>query len=128
MATNEVTRTWDNYAREAEAADFVLKTADGEIRITNPTGARIKRVAQGMRAGDLDLILLGLTGDAYQDVTALVDTAGHKAMPKLVEDLMEHFDMYEEIELQGPGGGTVTATKPREVKRLLAMGYTPKGG
>lgn len=120
--------SWDKYVEEAEAEDFVLTTADGEIRITNPTGTRVLRVAQGMRAGDLDAILLGLTGEAYAEVSKLLAVAGHKALPKLIEDIMDHFDMYDDVELVGPGGGTVTASRPREIRGLIANGYTPKGG
>lgn len=120
--------SWDKYVEEAEAEDFVLTTADGDIRITNPTGTRVLRVAQGMRAGDLDAILLGLTGEAYSEVSKLLGSAGHKALPKLIEDIMDHFDMYDDVELVGPGGGTVTASRPREIRGLIANGYTPKGG
>ena len=126
MSTRKSTHSWDQYVKEAEAEDFVLTTADGEIRVTNPTGIRVMLVAQGMRTGDLDAILLGLTGEAYEAIKGLLATSGHKALPKLVEDLMDHFDMYDEIELVGPGGGTVKATRPREIRGLLSSGYTPK--
>lgn len=127
MTKKQTSYSWDKYVDEAKAEDFVLKTADGEIRITNPTGARVMRVSQGMRANDLDLILLGLTGDAYKEVSALLAQVGHKALPRLIEDIQEHFDMYEEIELVGPGGGTVKASKPTELRALFNMGYKPVG-
>lgn len=129
MTKPQVTHRWDTYAAEAQVPDFVIETGTGDdVRIVNPTGVQILRVSQGMRSGDLDLVLLGLTGDAYDKIMALLGTTGHKAFPKLVEDLMDHFGLYEEITLQGPGGGTVTETRPTKVKALLAMGYTVKGG
>lgn len=127
--TKSTTKTWDQYAAEADAPDFVLhRTKDDPdpIHVTNPTGARMLRVAQGTRAGDLDAILLGLCGEAYPEVNKLVAKAGHKALPRLVEDIMDHFDLYEDIELEGPGGGTVTARRPTEVQKLVRMGYSPK--
>lgn len=124
----QTTYKWDAYVSEAEAPDFVLKVSDDhEIRITNPTGTRILRLAQGLRSGDLDVILLALTGDAYQEVSALMANAGHKALPALVGDLMEHFDLYEEYTLVGPGGGTVKAKRPDEIRKLLTLGYTIQG-
>ena len=127
MSTRKSTHSWDQYVKEAEAEDFILNVDDETtIRVTNPTGIRVMRVAQGMRTGDLDAILLGLTGEAYEAIKGLLATSGHKALPKLVEDLMDHFDMYDEIELVGPGGGTVKATRPREIRGLLSSGYTPR--
>ena len=128
MATQEeVVYDWDTYAEEAKVPDFVLKTKEGTIKITNPTGVQIMRVSQGMRAADLELMLLGLTGDAYDDVTALLGQAGHQAFPRLVEDLMDHFGIYDEVTLRGPGGGTVKEKRPTKIKALLEMGYTVKG-
>lgn len=124
------TRYWDQYAAEAEVPDFVIKASkDGDevLRVHNPTGVQIMRVAQGIRSGDLDLMLLGLTGDRYEDAVRLLSTAGHKALPSLIEDLMDHFGLYEEIELVGPGGGVVRETRPTKVQQLLKVGYKVKG-
>ena len=116
---------WDDYVAEAEAPDFVLTGRDGTelLRVTNPTGTRVMRVSEGLRRGDLDVVLMGLTGDAYAAATALLSKAGAKALPRLVEDLMAHFDMYDEVELVAPGGNIVKATKPTEIRALLKAGY-----
>ena len=129
MASRETTKVWDTYVAEADAPDFILKVdADTTIRVTNPTGQRVIRLAQAQRAGDLEAVLVALCGDVYPDVSRLLAKAGHKALPKLVEDLMAHFDMYETFELEGPGGGTVKASRPTELQGLLNMGYRVKGG
>ena len=119
---------WDQYVAEAEAPDFVLKSGDEEkMRVHNPTGVQIMRVSQGLRSGDLDLMLVGLTGEAYPQAIELLSKAGHKALPRLVEDLMDHFNLYDEIELVGPGGGTVRETRPTKILQLLKLGYVVKG-
>lgn len=125
--TKPKTYNWDDYTAEAEAPDFVLTTADGEIRITNPTGARVVRLAQAMQRGDMDAMLLALTGDAYPEVNKLLATSGHKALPRLLEDLQQHFDMYDDVELVSPDGVTVKATTPKRIRELLALGYVSGG-
>lgn len=130
MAQNRTeTHLWDDYVEEANLPDFVIADKDGNerLRVTNPTGVQLLRIAQGLRSGDLALMLLGLTGDANEAAMKLLSTAGHKALPKLVEDLMEHFGLYDEMELVGPGGGTVHESRPTKIMQLLKMGYTPKG-
>ena len=119
------TYVWDDYVAEADAPDFVLSDKGGTelLRVTNPTGPRVMRVSEGLRRSDLDLILLGLTGDAYADTVKLLGGAGSKALPRLVEDIMAHFDMYDEVELVAPGGNTVKVAKPTEVRALLKAGY-----
>lgn len=129
MASKEATYyTWDNYVREAARPDFVLKVSDTEeVRITNPTGVQTMRVSQGLRNGDLDAILVGLTGDQYPRMVELLSSVGHEALPKLVEDLMDHFHMYDEVELRGPGGGIVKASRPTKIQQLIRAGYVPVG-
>lgn len=128
MSTKQTTYKWDTYVAEAQAEDFILEKPDGEqVRISNPTGARVLRLAQGLREGDLDMMLVALCGDTYPEVRELVATAGHKAFPKLVEDLMDHFDLYEDLKLVGPEGNTVTARRPTEVRRFRELGYVPMG-
>ena len=38
-----------------------------------------------------------------------------------------HFDLAEEVELVGPGGGTITEKDPRKIKALINRGYRPAG-
>lgn len=122
------TYTWDKYVKEADVEPFVLEVRDDyKIVIENPTGVQVMRISEGMRAGDVAAILLGITGDAYQEVLALLGKAGHGALTDLTEDLLEHFHFYEEVTLRGPGGGTVKVTRPREVQALLKQGYVVAG-
>lgn len=118
---------WDQYVTEAEVDPFILKTPDSEISVSNPTGVQIMRLSQGLRSGDLDVILMGLCGDQYQVIVNLLGKVGHKALPKLIEDLMDHFELYEDIELQGPGGGTVKESRPTKIRQLMGVGYKVKG-
>ena len=71
---NAKTYVWDTYVDEADAPDFVLtdKTGNELLRVTNPTGVRVMRVSEGLRRGDLEVILMGLTGDAFADAKALL--------------------------------------------------------
>ena len=119
---------WDDYAREAEVAPFVLRVSEDEaITIQNPTGVQIMRLGQGLRAGDLDLMLFALTGDSHTDITRLLGKVGHKALPKLIEDLMDHFGLYEDVDLRGPSGGVVTERRPDKIRALVRAGYKPLG-
>lgn len=128
MANNQREYDWDSYADEAKVPDFVLKR-DGEevLRVANPTGVQVLRISQGFRRGDIDLMLQAMTGDAYDQAMNLLSQVGHKAFSRLVEDMMEHFGLYDEVELVGPSGGTVRETKPTKIMQLLKMGYVPKG-
>ena len=122
------TYVWDTYVEEADAPDFVLiRRKDGTelLRVTNPTGTRVMRVSEGLRRGDLEVILMGLTGDAFPDAKELLGKAGAKALPRLVEDLMAHFGMYDEVDLVAPGGNVIKVTKPTEIRALLKAGYQP---
>ena len=129
MDKNQAPETyiWDDYVEEADAPDFVMRNRAGDevLRVTNPTGVRIMRVSEGLRDGDLDVVLLGLTGDGYAAAVKLLTKAGSKALPRLVEDMMHHFDMYDEVELVAPGGNIIKVTKPTELRALMAQGYRP---
>jgi hypothetical protein len=132
MAKNQnraETHLWDEYVEEADLPDFVITDKEGEelLRVKNPSGVQLMRISQGVRSGDLAMMLLGLTGGANEAAMKLLSTAGHKALPKLVEDLMEWFGLYDEIELVGPGGGVVRESRPTKIMQLIKMGYTPKG-
>lgn len=124
----EVTRKWDTFVREAARPDYVLDLGDGELlHITNPTGTRLLRIGQALRAGDEYAMLVGLTGEAFERINKLLETAGHKVITQLAEDLMDHFDIYEDVEMVGPGGGKVTEKRPSKIKQLVRMGYKPLG-
>jgi hypothetical protein len=121
-------KRWDDYATEARIDPFELQVSDDEtLSFEVPSGVAIMRIAQGIRTGDLELILRALVGDQWERVESLLGSAGHKALPALVEDMLDHFDLYENVTLVGPGGGRVTAKRPREIQALLNQGYRPAG-
>jgi hypothetical protein len=121
-------RTWDQYADEAKIEPFELKISDDEtLTFENPTGVALMRIAQGIRSGDIVLILSSLAGDQWSRLEELFGGIGHKALPALTEDLMEHFELYEPVTLVGPSGGKVTAKRPTQIKSMLEQGYRVAG-
>lgn len=127
--TEQVTGTWDTFAAEAARPDYVLGMPDGAapLHITNPTAVQVFRIGRAVRDGDDEAIVINLCGDSYARLLPLLAKTGNKAVPAFIEVLMEHFDMYEDVELVGPGGGKVTKRKPTEIQRLLRIGYKVSG-
>lgn len=124
----ETFHNWDTYVEEAKIEPFRLRISDDEtLVIEAPTGAALMNIMRGLRAGDLELILVSLAGDNWERLEELFGHAGHKALPKLTEDLMDHFDLYEQVTLIGPGGGKVTRKRPTDIQALLNQGYRPVG-
>lgn len=122
------THTWDTYVREAEIDPFVLEVSDDEkLTFDAPSGVALMRIMRGLREGDLEAILVALTGDRWQRLEQLLGGAGHKAMPALTEDLMDHFELYQDVTLIGQGGGKVTKRRPTEIQALINQGYRPAG-
>lgn len=121
-------KTWDQYAGEAEVPPFELPIgADETLIFECPTGVGLMRISQGIRTGDLELILRAITGDQWDRIENLLGTAGHKVLANLVEDMLDHFDLYEDVTLVSPDGGKRKARRPREIQRLLDLGYRPAG-
>lgn len=121
-------KQWDKYVEEAKLEPFELKISDDEtLTFEAPSGAALMHIMQGLRTGDLELILSALAGDEWSRLQELFGSAGHKALPALTEDLMDHFDLYEPVTLVGPSGGKVTRKRPREIQSLLNQGYRPVG-
>lgn len=121
-------RTWDQYAEEAKIEPFRLVVSEDETLVFEaPSGAALIHIMQGLRQGDLVLILSSLAGDSWPRLEELFGGVGHKALPALTEDLMDHFDLYEPVTLVGPGGGKVTRKRPREIQQLINQGYKPLG-
>lgn len=121
-------KRWDQYVEEAKVAPFLLPISDDEtLTFENPSGAALVQIMHGLRAGDLELILASLAGDNWPRLQELFGDAGHKVLPKLTEDLMDHFDLYEPVTLVGPGGGKLTRKRPREIQALINQGYRPMG-
>lgn len=123
------TKTWDQYTQEAKLEPFPLVISDDEtLVIESPSGAALLRITEGLQQGDLVTILSALVGeDHWARLQELFGGVGHKAVPALTEDLMDHFDLYEEVTLVGPGGGRVTRKRPREIQALINQGYRPAG-
>ena len=121
-------KTWDQYTEEARIEPFELRVSEDEKLVFEaPTGNALIRIHQGLREGDLELILRSLVGDDWPRIEELLDSASHKALPMLVEDMMDHFDLYEKVTLVGPGGGRVTRKRPREIRAMIEQGYKPVG-
>lgn len=121
-------KTWDQYKEEAYIAPFSLKVSEDEVLVfENPSGTALLRITQGLRNGDVALILSAVAGDNSERVFELLNDVGHKAVSQLVEDLMDHFGLYEPITLVGPHGGSVVAKRPTEVQKLINQGWRPAG-
>lgn len=121
-------KRWDQYVEEAKISPFLLPISDDETLVfENPSGAGLVQIMNGLRTGDLELILSALAGDNWTRLQELFGGAGHKAMPAITEDLMDHFDLYEPVTLVGPGGGKVTRKRPRDIQALINQGYRPMG-
>ena len=120
--------TWDQYAEEARIEPFVLKVSEDEsLTFEAPSGAALVQIMRGLRSGDLELILASLAGDQWERLQELFGGIGHKALPALTEDLMDHFELYEPVTLIGPGGGKVTRKRPTDIRTLVNQGYKPVG-
>lgn len=129
MANNNHTfRTWDEYADEAKRAPFEIPLKDAEtIIIEAPTGASLIQWARAYQTQDMEAMLITLCGDQWKSVEALLAKAGHTAMENLITDMMIFFDLADEVELIGQGGGKVTEKDPRKIRAMLKQGYRPVG-
>lgn len=125
--------SWDEYVEEAAHEPFVLDyREDGEIRsitINQPTSIQMMRVAQGLRSGDPEAIMIGLCGDAWEQIYDLLAKpgVGMQAMLRLEKDLLAWFDLNDEVEMVGPGGGKRRVKDPEEIARLVRMGWSATG-
>lgn len=121
-------RKWDQYVEEAQIEPFKLEVSEGETLVFNaPSGVGLIAIMRGLRMGDIEVILSNLAGDQWDRLLELFGGAGHKAMPSLCEDLMDHFELYDPVTLVGPGGGKVTRSRPTEIKAMINQGYRPVG-
>ena len=107
--------------------DFQGDDGPESIEIATPTSTQIMRIAQGQRSGDAELIMVGLCGDKWPDVEKLLSRSPFGTMLKLIEAIMDHFDLNDEVEMQGPGGGKRKAKTFDEVQRLQRLGWTTTG-
>lgn len=130
MSKNKTTfKTWDQYNEEAQGKPFELPVSeDKTIVVDPPSGAGIIQFNNAARYGDAEAMLAGIVGEQFTEIKELLKRPGsHKAMDNLIYDMMMHFDLAEEVDLVGPGGGTVTEKDPRKIKKLLNMGYKTVG-
>lgn len=129
--------SWDDYVAEAQREPFelVYRTHDDEgahehtITITQPNSIQMMRIGEGVRNGDAEAIMIGLCGDAWPEVYQLLSQpgVGFSAMLRLEKDLLKHFELNDEVELRGPGGGTRRVSDPQEVQKLLRLGWVSTG-
>lgn len=120
--------SWDDYVEEAKGEPFTLRIDDKKSLVFEmPTGTALMRIEQGMRSGDVELILRAIAGDQWVELEKLFAKAGHKAFIRVAEDMLDHFDLYEEVTLIGPGGGKVKRKRPREIRAMMEQGYRPAG-
>jgi hypothetical protein len=132
MAKNQsesgtVLHAWDHYLKEASRPPFELRVSDEEtITITNPTGAQMHRIAEGMRSEDTDVTLMGLCGDQYERVIELLSDAPYEVTTSLTEDLLDHFGFLTDVTLVGPSGRKKTVRKYSELQELLQRGWKPE--
>ena len=128
MSKTQQFKKWDQYVTEAAIEPFKLEVSDDETLVFEaPSGAALIQIMRGLRMGDLELILSSLAGDQWGRLLELFGGAGHKAMSALTEDLMAHFELYEPVDLIGPGGGRVTRRRPTEIQAMIRQGYRPAG-
>ncbi|MEW1964636.1 hypothetical protein AB0302_04470 [Micrococcus sp. NPDC078436] len=121
-------KTWDDYTAEAAHAPFQLKvSAEETIEIPAPTGASLLQWARAQRTGDMEAMLIVLCGDQWPRIEKLLAGAPYKAMENLITDLALFFDLAEDVELIGPGGGKVHEKDPRKIRALIKQGYRPAG-
>lgn len=119
---------FDKYVKEAHVEPFNLRVDEKNvITIENPSGIQLIRLHEAGREGDVQAMLWALCGEQWPKVEALLVKAGHGAMDHLLDDMMVHFGMSEEVTLVGPGGGEVKEHRRSKVTRLMKMGYKVKG-
>lgn len=95
-AKKNTPKRWDAYVAEADIPDFVLEVSDDrsqDIRVKCPTGDQVIDAYNAREDGDVETGLKHLTGDAYEQVRALVGNAPYKAMNALFEDISDHFEL-----------------------------------
>lgn len=126
--SNTTFKTWDQYTAEAAHAPFELVVSKDEtISIPAPTGAALMQWARAYRTGDMEAMLITLCGDQWARIEPLLAQAPYKAMEALMMDIMVHFDLPEEHELVGPGGGKRFEKDPRRIRTLIKQGWRPVG-
>lgn len=122
-------KTWNDYVDESKSEPFEIPVSkDRTIVIGSPSGAGIIQFSNAARVGDAEAMLAGIVGDKITELMELLSTPGsHKAMDNLIYDMMLHFDLAEEVELVGPGGGKRVEKDPRKIRQLLNTGFRPVG-
>ena len=139
MKTIGQQHSWDDYVAEAEHEPFLLNyrvpgddDTEPEIRtitLGQPNSIQMMRIAEGVRNGDAEAIMVGLCGDAWPEVYELLSrpNVGFSALLRLEKDLLAWFQLNDEVELRGPGGGTRRVSDPQEVQKLLRLGWVSTG-
>ena len=128
MTSQQQFKAWDEYVEEAAHAPFQLPVSKDETLIIKaPTAATLIVWARAYRSGDVEAMLSALAGEHWGRLEQLLANAGHTALEHLVTDMMLFFDLAEDVELIGPGGGKVKEKDPRKIRALMNTGYRPAG-
>lgn len=122
-------KTWDQYVSESAGEPFKIPISEDEtLVIDSPSGAGLMEFTEGSHSYDAKRMLAGLVGDKFDDVMELLSRPGsHKAMDNLIYDMMMHFDIAEEVEMVGKGGGKRKEKDPRKIRKLLNQGWRMAG-
>lgn len=124
---------FDQYVSEVEsdAVPFELPVdKDTTLYFDPPTGARIEHFSRAWREGDTNLALWALAGDSWPELEKLTANKHFKVVRNIMEDMARHFKLIpeaEEVELRGPGGGTVKESDPQRIQQLQGLGFTIVG-
>lgn len=128
MAKNQEFKSFEQYQAEAEVEPWQLPRKDGEtIIVENPSANQIMRFGDAYRKGDIAAALWALTGEAWKEIDPLLGKIGIKGMNEMLIDMQLWFDLLPELELTGPGGGTITESDPRKIDALRKKGYKAAG-
>lgn len=128
MVKEQQFKSFEDYQAEAEVEPWQLPIkGEDPLVVQNPSGIQMMRFADAYRQGDISTALWALTGDAWDRLEEILGKLPHSAMEQMLIDMQLHFDLLPELEMQGPGGGTVTESDPRKIKALRKKGYKAAG-
>lgn len=124
-------KSFDEYVSEAEVEPFELPVSKDEtLVIEAPTGARIEQFARAYREGDIVLALWALAGDSWPRLEELTNDKHFDVRNAIMNDLVKHFELVPtnaEVELRGPGGGTIKESDPQRIQQLQQLGFVIVG-
>lgn len=123
-------KSFDQYVDEADIEPFVLPISDDEtLTFPIPSGTALLRFTEAYRAGDTIAVLWALCGDQWPRLEELLSDKPFTVMNKIMNDLVTHFKLVPnvEMELRGPGGGKILESNPEKIAQLQRAGFTLVG-